>query len=223
VRHQNAAGFVLAVILTTLACSILQAQEVTAPTDRGGEPAAAGSEEPATRNEEAHPPSSWAARKYGVAVGYSGSTVEVDVPRNGSGQVVFKGWGVTGRVGLSRRWGIQFGYRNMDDDEDLDSGEKLSLDLFVAHSYYVWLETKHTQWHVKFGVTWADFESEVAPGVTFSDQVLGPSIGTGFQWGSPRYALFVDFGFTLVDVELIPETKESFIVGNTLAGFIYRF
>ncbi len=41
--------------------------------------------------------------------------------------------------------------------------------------------------------------------------------------GSARYAFFVDFGVTFVDIELIPGDKESFTVGNSITGFTYRF
>ena len=57
---------------------------------------------------------------------------------------------------------------------------------------------------------------------TFSDQALGPAIGVGLEWGPPRYAFFVDFGVTFVDIELIPGDKESFTVGNSITGFTYR-
>jgi hypothetical protein len=85
----------VAAVLATLACSVLQAQTSTVPSQQGGEPTATDAEEPTTKNKEAPPPSPWAAKKYGVAVGYSGSTVDVDVPRDGNDRLGFSGWGVT--------------------------------------------------------------------------------------------------------------------------------
>jgi hypothetical protein len=174
-------------------------------------------------DEQAAPLSPWDERRFAVVVGYSGSTVDVDVERDGRDRITFDGWGVSGRVALSKRWGLQFGYRNMDDNEDLDSGEELSLDMLVVDSYFFWLKTEHTRWHVKAGLTWTAFDSKIPSLGTFSDQALGPSIGTGFEWGSPRYALFVDFGVTFVDIELIPGEEESLVVGNTITGFSFKF
>ena len=188
------------------------------------EPATEPAEESVPEIEEtAGPPSPWAARKYALGLGYSGSTVNFDVPRDGTSEFTFRGWGLVGRIGLSERWGLQFGYRNMDDHESLNTGEEISLNLITAHAYWVWLETKNSRWHVKFGLSWMDFESRIPSVGTSTDHALGPSVGTGFEWGTPKYAFFVDFGLTFADIELIPGVEESLLVGNTISGFIYKF
>jgi hypothetical protein len=178
---------------------------------------------PTWANEPGEAPSPWATRKYAVGVGYSGSTVEADVERDGDDQIVFGGWSIFGRAGLTERWGIQFGYRSMEDAESYSSGEEITLDLVGAHAYWIWLETKHSRWHAKFGLTWMEFESKTPTVTRVSDLGVTPSIGTGFEWGSPKYAFFVDFGVTVVDIELIPGNEESLLVGNTITGFIYKF
>ena len=208
-------------VLVILALAPVAAWGIT--QEAGEESAVKADESVAEKDEPAVPPSPWAERKYAVAIGYSGSTVEVDVPRAGTTDITFNGWGVVGRIGLNERWGLQFGYRSMNDDENLNTGEDISLDLITAHAYWAWLETKNSRWHVKFGLTWMDFESKIPFLGTFTDQALGPSIGTGLEWGTPKYAFFVDFGVTFADIELIPGVEESFLVGNTITGFIYKF
>jgi hypothetical protein len=215
----------MVIILASSAMPAAGGQESTEELESQEEATSAEeTEEPAVEEDEkVVSPWPWDKKKFAVVVGYSGSTVDVDVDRDGDDKLTFDGWGVSGRIALSKRWGIQFGYRNMDDDEHLDSGGSLSLDMIVVDSYFFWLKTDHTRWHVKAGLTWTDFEEKIPSVGTSSDQALGPSIGTGFEWGSARYAFFVDFGVTWVDIELIPGKEESFIVGNTLTGFSFKF
>ncbi len=193
-------------------------------TQEAGEDSAVKADESvAEKDEPVVTPSPWAARKYAVGIGYSGSTVDTDVPRGVQEEITFDGWSVFGRIGLSDRWGLQFGYRSMKDDENFDPREDISLDMVGVHAYWVWAETEYSRWHVKFGLAWMDFESKIPSVNTFTDHALGPSIGTGFEWGTPRLALFIDFGLTFADIELVPGAEESFLVGNTISGLIYKF
>jgi len=162
-------------------------------------------------------------KKFSLGGGYAGSTVDVDTARDGSDSVTLSGWGVRGRVALNQRWGLQFRY--LSDDDDFSSGGRLSLDQVGVQAYYKWLETeqKHFHTYVKFGLARTDFEERIPLTGTFSDDALGPAVGIGLEWGPPRFAFFVDFGLAFVDIELIPGDEESFMVGNSITGFTYRF
>jgi len=162
-------------------------------------------------------------RSYGIGIGRSGSTMTVDVPRDDRTDITFGGWGVFGRVGLVERWGLQFAYHTLEDNESFSTGEEFSFDEVTADAYWVWLETEYSQWHLKFGLAWVDARSKTPSTGIVTDQALGPCVGTGVRWGSPRYALFFDFGLTFVDLELTPGVEESLLVGNTIIGFIYNF
>ena len=160
---------------------------------------------------------------YAVGVGWSGATINVDVPRAGEDKFTADGWGLVGRIGLSKRWGLEGSYRTVQDDEDFATGEEISIDLIGGHAYVIWLETLHTQWYAKMGLSWVDFEDEIPMMGTLSDEAIGPSIGIGFDWGSPRYAFFVDWELTFVNIEVIPDDDESINVGATVIGFIFKF
>jgi hypothetical protein len=160
---------------------------------------------------------------YAVGVGWSGSTINVDVPRAGVKEFTADGWGLAGRIGLSKRWGLEFSYRTLRDDMNFATGEEISLDLIGGHAYVTWLETKHSHWYAKMGLSWVDFEDEIPMAGTFSDEAIGPSIGLGVDWGSPRYAFFIDWDLTFVDLEVLPGEKESIYIGATIVGFIFKF
>jgi hypothetical protein len=160
---------------------------------------------------------------FAVGGGFSGSTTETDVPRDGSERFVSHGWGLVFRAGLSKRWGIALSYRDTEDGENYWSGEAIETQLVGGHAYFTWLETKHSHWYAKAGLTWADFQSSIPGGGSNSDAALGPSIGLGVDWGTRRVAFFFDWDVTLVDVELIPGREESFITGATIIGVITKF
>jgi hypothetical protein len=160
---------------------------------------------------------------FAVGGGFSGSTTETDVPRDGSERFVSHGWGLVFRAGLSKRWGIALSYRDTEDRENYSSGEAIETQLVGGHAYFTWLETKHSHWYAKAGLTWADFRSSIPGGGSNSDAALGPSIGLGVDWGTRRVAFFFDWDVTLVDVELIPGREESFITGATIIGVITKF
>ena len=103
------------------------------------------------------------------------------------------------------------------------TGEEISLDLIGGHAYVTWLETKHSHWYAKMGLSWVDFEDEIPMTGTFSDEAIGPSIGLGVDWGSPRYAFFFDWDLTFFDLEVLPGEKESIHIGATIVGFIFKF
>ena len=162
-------------------------------------------------------------KRYSVGIGYAGSTIDVDTSRDGDKQVILDGWGVRGRMELKKRWALQFRYLSA--EEGFSSGGKLSLDQFDVQANFKWYESEKKYFHMyaKFGLAWTDFEERIPLTGTFSDQALGPAVGIGLEWGPPRYAFFVDFGVTFVNVELIPGDSESLTVGNTITGFTYRF
>ena len=98
---------------------------------------------------------------YAIGVGWSGATINVDVARAGEKQITADGWGLAGRIGLSKRWGLEFSYRTLRDDENFATGEEISLDLIGGHAYVTWLETEHSHWYAKMGLSWVDFEDEI--------------------------------------------------------------
>ena len=93
------------------------------------------------------------------------------------------------------------------------------------HPYFIWLESEKRYFHLyaKFGVAWTGFDEETPSGESFSDNVVGPSIGLGLEWGPPRWAFMVDFGITFVDIKLAPGQEERITSGTTLTGFVFRF
>src|SRR5262245_15231800 len=105
----------------------------------------------------AQPP---APKKRAVALGYAGSTVGVDVPRDGDDRLDPGGWGVLGRIDLHRGWGLQLGYALKDDQ--VGSGGELSLAQAGLYAYYAWEgELGDSVWlrfYPKVGVSRTDFE-----------------------------------------------------------------
>ena len=161
-------------------------------------------------------------KKRALALGYAGSIVGVDVPRNGDDRLNIEGLGVLGRIDLHeghRGWGLQVGYASK--DGGTGSGGKMSLDQAGAYAYYAWegyaTEDFRVRLYPKVGVSRTGFEERVPLTGTFSEAAFGPSFGLGVEWGGPRWGLVFDASWTFVDVELIPGQKESF---NVSAGFI---
>jgi hypothetical protein len=173
-------------------------------------------------DEPAQPP---APKKRAVALGSAGSTVGVDVPRDGDDRLDPGGLGVLGRVDLHRGWGLQLGYSRMDDR--VGSGGELSLAQAGLHAYYAWEgEVGDSVWlrfYPKVGVSRTDFEETAPLTGTFSDNAIGPSFGFGVEWGSPRWRLVFDVGWAFVDVELIPGKEESLNVSAGFIGLAYCF
>jgi hypothetical protein len=185
-------------------------------------------------DESARPP---ALKKRAVALGSAGSTLGVDVPRDGDDKLDPGGLGVLGRVDLHmdyrgfnlhrdyRGWGLQLGYALTEDR--IGSGGKISLAQAGLHAYYAWEgELKDSVWlrlYPKVGVSRTDFEEKVPLTGTFSDGAIGPSFGFGVEWGSPRWRGVFDVGWTFVNVELIPGQEESFNVSAGLIGLAYCF
>jgi opacity protein-like surface antigen len=175
-------------------------------------------------DEPAQPPAPPAVKKRAVALGYAGSTVGVDVPRDGDKKLDPGGWGVLGRVDLRQGWGLQLGYSRKEDR--IGSGGEMSL-AQAGHAYYAWEgELGDSLWlrfYPKFGVSRTDFEETVPLTETFSDDAIGPSFGFAVEWGSPSWRLVFDAGWTFVDVELIPGQKESLNVSAGFFGLAYCF
>jgi hypothetical protein len=184
--------------------------------------------------ESAQPP---APKKRAVALGYAGSTLGVDVPRDADNRLEPGGFGVLGRVDLHmdyrrfdlhrtyRGWGLQLGYALTKDR--IGSGGEISLAQAGLHAYYAWEgEVKDSVWfrfYPKVGVSRTDFEETVPLTGTFSDDAIGPSFGFGVEWGGPRWRLVFDVGWTFVDVELIPGQEESLNVSAGFVGLAYCF
>jgi len=176
-------------------------------------------------NEPAQPP---ALKKRGVAFGYAGSIVGVDVPRNGDNRLEPGGLGVLGRFDLHqgwRGWGLQLGYSLKDDGTG--SGGEISLAQAGLHAYYAWEgyveDSMRLRFYAKGGVSRTDFEETVPLTGTFSDDAIGPSFGLGVEWGGPRWGVAFDVGWTFVDVELIPGQEESLDVSAGFFGLTYCF
>jgi len=173
----------------------------------------------------AQPP---ALKKRAVALGWAGSTVGVDVPRDGDKKPDPGGWGVLGRVDLHRDyrgWGLQLAYSYM--EERIGSGGELSLAQAGLHAYYAWEGEEENSLRLrvysKVGVSRTDFEETVPLTGTFSDDAIGPSFGGGVEWGGRRWGFVFDVGWTFVDVELIPGQEESLNVSAGFFGLAYCF
>jgi hypothetical protein len=172
--------------------------------------------------EPAQPP---ARKKRAVALGYAGSTVSFDVPRDGDSKLDPGGLGVLGRVDLHQGWGLQLGYSLKEDQ--IGSGGEISLAQAGLHAYYAWEgdvgDSIWMRFYPKIGVSRTDFEETVPVTGTFSDAAIGPSFGFALEWGGPRWRLVFDVGWTFVDVELIPGEEESLNLSAGLFGLAYCF
>jgi len=160
--------------------------------------------------------------RHGIGLAYSGSTVSFDVDRGDSGDPTFSGIGVFGKFGITERWAVFASYRDLD-GTDLDPGEDVSFTLADVHAAFTFAVTLRSRWHVKAGIASLDFDSKRPIEGSTSDSAISPSIGLGFEWGGRRVRLFVDFGVSFPEVELIPGESESLVVGNTNTGLIFKF
>jgi len=177
----------------------------------------------ATAEEPAPPPD---LKKRAIAIGRFGSTVDFDVPRDGNDQPDIDGWGFFGRADLhrgERGWGLQLSYAR----KQTGSGREISLAQADLHAYYAWEceveDGLRLRFYPKIGVSRAAFEETVPLGGTFSDDVIGPSLGLGLEWGARRWGIVFDVGTSFVDVELIPGQKERVTVGEGFIGLAYCF
>ena len=168
-------------------------------------------------------PQSPKTRKYSLGIGYAGSTIKVDIPRDGNDLVILHGWGVRGCMQMKGLWGLQFRY--LSGEQDFSGGGKLSLDELDVQANFKLLESDRQYFHLyaTLGVTRLDFEESIPLAGIFSDRAFGASVGLGLEYGPPSYALFVDFSATFVDLRLIPGRKESWTIGNVITGLTYRF
>jgi hypothetical protein len=181
----------------------------------------------ALADEPAQPPPP--LMKRAVAVGYAGSIIGFDVPRNGDDRVDISGLGVLGRWDLHpdyRGWGVQLGYAVK--DASIGPGGELSLDQAAAHAYYAWEgggedDSLRLRFYLKAGVSRTAFEETNPSTGTSSDDAFGPSLGLGVEWGARRWGVVFDVGWTFVDVELIPAQKESLTVSAGFIGLAYCF
>lgn len=168
-------------------------------------------------------------KKRAVALGYAGSIVGVDIPRNGDDRPNIGGLGVLGRVDLHRAdrgWGLQLGYASK--DGGTGSGGEISLDQAGLYAYYAWegasgdsADSLRLRFYPKVGMSRTGFEETVPLTGTFSDAAFGPSFGLGVEWGAPRWGVVFDASWTFVDVELIPGQKESVNVSAGSLGLVY--
>ena len=160
---------------------------------------------------------------FALGAGYSGSTVNADVDRGDMSEFTFDGVTVFARIGLRPRWGIHLAISAVEDGESFSNGEDISIRVVHLHAYRSWRPDFHFRPHVKFGLMWMDFETDHGAGPTVESDDVSPSVGLGFEWGSPRVGAFVDVGFAPADIELDAGVEESLFVGNTAIGFFYRF
>jgi hypothetical protein len=77
--------------------------------------------------------------------------------------------------------------------------------------------------YATLGLSRLDFEERIPLTSIFSDRAFGAAVGVGLEFGPPRYAFFVDFGATFVDIELSPGVVETWTIGNMISGFAFRF
>ena len=170
-------------------------------------------------------------KKHAVALGYGGSIVGFDVPRNGETRLNPSGLAVLGRIDLHREdhgWGVQLGYAAK--DEGTGSGGEIALDQAGVYAYYAWeglmddsADSMRLRLYPKVGVSRTDFEETVPLTGTFSDAAFGPSVGLGVEWGTLRWGVVFDVSWTFVDVELIPGQDESLNVSAGFIGLAYCF
>ena len=101
----------------------------------------------------------------------------------------------------------------------------LSLDQLDVQANFKLLKSDRKYFHLyaTLGLTRLDFEERIPLTGVFSDRAFGAAVGLGLEYGPPRYAFFVDFSFTFVDLRLIPGNTETWTIGNTITGFTYRF
>jgi hypothetical protein len=77
--------------------------------------------------------------------------------------------------------------------------------------------------YATLGLSRMDFEERIPLTGTFSDRAFGAAVGVGLEYGPPRYAFFVDFNATFVDVRLSAGVTETWTIVSTISGFAFRF
>ncbi len=162
-------------------------------------------------------------KKYSVGVGYAGTAINVDFPRGGDDLLTLNGWGLRGRMAMKGLWALQVRY--LSDEEDFGGGGKFLLEQLDLQASFKLLESDRKYFHVyaTLGLSRMDFEERIPLTGTFSDRAFGAAVGVGLEYGPPRYALFIDFNATFVDVRLSPGLTETWTVGSTISGFTFRF
>lgn len=162
-------------------------------------------------------------KRFSIGAGYAGSMIEADVARDGNKTVASRGPGFRGRADVKGLWSLQFRYVSA--ETDYDSGGRLTLEQFNAHFGFRVHESARRRFRVDgcLGLTWVDLTERIPSAGLFTDRELGPSVGVGFEYGSPSWALFVDFAATFVDIQLSPGVRETLTAGNAIAGAAYRF
>ncbi len=178
---------------------------------------------PAPAQAEDPPPPPPEPKRASIGAGYAGSTLEVDVARDGDESLVLDGIGVHGRFDVKGLWSLQF--RHLTADADYATGGRLTLDQLNVHVGFRVYESRRKVFRADgcLGLTWVDLvERSPAVGL-FSDRELGPALGIGFEYGPPRWAFFMDFAATFVDIRLSPGVRETLTIGNTITGVTYRF
>jgi hypothetical protein len=161
-------------------------------------------------------------KKYSLGMGYAGSAIDVDRPRDGDDLVTLSGWGVRGRMQLSDLWAVQIRY--LTDEQDFSGGGRLTLDQLDVQANFKMHESDREYFHVyaTLGMSRFDFEERLQL-TRAADRAFGAAVGMGLEYGPPAFAFFVDVSFTFVDLRLIPGDEESWTIGNTITGFAYRF
>ena len=162
-------------------------------------------------------------KRYSVGIGYAGTAIDVDFKRAGDDLLTLGGWGLRARGVVKGPWALQVRY--LSDDGDYRGGGKIFLDQLDLQASFKLLESdrKYFQVYATLGLSRLDFEERIPLTGTFSDRAFGAAVGVGLEYGPPRYALFVDFSATFVDVRLSPGVTETWTIVNTIGGFAFRF
>ncbi len=162
-------------------------------------------------------------KRFSIGVGHAGSAIEADVARDGNRTIVLNGLGFRGRGDVKGLWSLQF--RQLSGEADYDNGGRLALDQFSAHFGFRVYQSRRRYVRVDgcLGLTWIDLAERIPAVGRFTDREMGPSVGIALEYGPPRWAFFVDFAATFLDIQLSPGTRETLTAGNAMTGLTHRF
>lgn len=135
-----------------------------------------------------------------------------------SSDLDFSGFTAFLKIGADPRWGIILAYRSVEDDEDLLPGEEISYTQAGIYGTRVWRPEAGFRPHVKFGFIWMDFTLEATGFPTLGETTTGFAVGGGFELGSQRVALLVDYEYGIVEL-----FNENVNLGDLMLGVVFKY
>lgn len=162
-----------------------------------------------------------AVNRHGVGLGYDVAIVDSDLF---FATEDFNGFSVFGKIGFTDHWGLFVWYRDMEVDEEFFGVFEEEYTQLGVHAVYMWRPDKTVRPHVGFGLARTDMDvDDFFFNVFKSDQGVGLSVGGGLEAGSEKVALFAEYEFTIVDLDVSVFGEEETRIGDLLVGIIFKF